>query len=854
MKGNACFAALCCVALSLTGCIEENFESIRGKSGDGIVFGVVGGFENNSPETKTTYTGKYYYVNSQGEVSAEKPSGDNYRRFEYVNWIEGDKVLINCDQGDQTAHYTVTGNNIQEGELEKMILEGVDHNGIQWQDMTKPHTFYAIYPSPYQFDMPDDHTMLDRYKDRIKVVGSDLYCYLPVSQTPVSVTAEDGKNWVAEPNMDLAYMIAKTTVGPEEGGGGVLLNFRPIVTALEITMSFPTVPEGGITPDDGNAGTDDEFTGWEDVTLSNVQVMTVDGSPITGSFSMNLENYTHAENVDYPEVTFVDEPGEDLDAISVQLWDADGKPISITKGGSVKFTVFLRPEQIRLDNLAVRINMGGVFRTAQIGKTPVGEDLPVYVEAHKKQYIIGITLPATPTVNNSPKEVTGSNWVSQLDPATYLGGLSIPGTANSFSYNYSTSIDNNYMTQTVSFEDQWNIGVRCFELVSDRCGSDYSSGEDNGRGNLGEQNLRCNNQSLGLTVRQAFDLIVDKVQNSPGEFAMVIMTYQPRGGVYASRNPEYYMSVLKNFYLGYQTPDGKSLSDITSIYQPGLRVADLKSKPIMIVARPSQEGEDSETSVTNAQAPDCHILTVKGWGSLVDKWYKRGYNTQLFKGSISSTGGYGNKTDLLYPSLDAMEDYIYGETGTGDFPKDENGAYIPYPEKGTQRFEYVSDQGFSVWAQEWRRVSAADNTFNGKYGIGYANYTARWFESFNEKKSDVTDCLARSIVSEANRVYFNSLDGFYIIDDADSCFYYWRGNMGNIGDFAEDINEWFYPVLQQYSAADVTGPLGVIILDRVSSQSGSAGNLLPQTIIQNNFMFSVPKDPSLSVINGGNAI
>ena len=87
-----------------------------------------------------------------------------------------------------------------------------------------------------------------------------------------------------------------------------------------------------------------------------------------------------------------------------------------------------------------------------------------------------------------------------------------------------------------------------------------------------------------------------------------------------------------------------------------------------------------------------------------------------------------------------------------------------------------------------------------------------------------------------------------------SCDYYWRGNMGDIGGYATDINEWFYPVLQQYSAADVTGPLGVIIMDRVSNVQGSAGQLLPQTIIQNNFMFNVPKDPSLTVINGGDAI
>lgn len=874
MKINKYCAAFCWAAFALTGCIEENFEAIKGKSGDDIVFGVVAGFEDNTPETKTVYTGDHYYVTSNGEVSNQKPTSGSYRRFEYVNWVENDKVLINCDQGNQTAHYIVTGNSSSEG-LERMTLEGENHNGIQWQDMSKPHTFYAIYPSPYQFDKPDDvdHVMLNRYKDRIKVVGSDLHCYIPISQSPKNVTAPDNLNWVAEPNMDLAYMIAKTTVSPDENGGGVSLNFRPIVTALEITLSFPTIPEGGIDPDDGNAGTEDVFNGWGTVSLSNVQVMTIDGSPIAGSFSMNLSDYAHQENVDYPDVSFADQTGEDLDAISVQLWDANGKAINITTGGSVKFTIFLRPEKIRLDNLAVRLNMNGVFKTAQIGKTPVGNDLPIYVEAHKKQYINGITLPATPIINNELIEVTGSNWVSQLDPATYLGGLSIPGTANSFSYNYgrsastleqdATTIDNNYMTQTLSFEHQWNLGVRCYELVSDRCDS-----EDSGNGNLGSQSLRCNNQALGLTVKDAFDRIVSKVLATPGEFAMIIMTYQPRGGGNAERNPVYYMNVLKKFYDDYSY-NGNKLSDITCVYQPGLRVADLKDTPIMIVARPSQEGEDDSDWVTNAQAPDKNILTVKGWGSLVDKWYKRGYETQLYKGSSSASGGYGNKTDLLYTTLPAMEDYIYGTSanGTTDFPKDGNGEELSHPTKGNPRFDYVSDQGFPVWAQEWRRVSETNTPFTwtttelnpdgslwdpDSWLITTTHYV-RWFESLSEKKQDITDCLIKSIASEANRVYFNSLDGFYIINDDDSYSYYWRGNMGNIGDYATDINTWFYPVLQQYSAADVTGPLGVIILDRVAND-GSAGELLPQTIIQNNFMFSVPKDPSLSVINGGNAI
>lgn len=853
MKTTRYILALLGATALFTGCIEENFEeTMKVNKGDQIVFGALAGFENNAHETRTIYTGEYYYINANGEVSETKKN-DSDRKFEYVHWEKGDKVLIHCDQGNQTAHYNVASGNSTGAALERMQLQGVENNAIQWNDITtNNHEFYAVYPSPYQFSSPvDDSGLLaaSGYNERIKISDGVLECYLPSTQAPASISVENGVT-IAKPNMDYAYMIARNTVMANPDGQvptSVDLNFRPVVTALEVTMNFPTFSEGHIYEQNGQKF---EVTGYSDIYISNVQISSRDRSPIVGSFIMDLNNYEHNEDTDgYPTVKY-DTNSIENDAVSVQMWDTEGKPTKISKGGSLKFTVFLLPTVIE-DNLTITVLADGQFKQA---------DLNIKVEAHKKQYVTDIVLPAVPTAEGVQIQAQGSNWVSQLDPATYLGGLSIPATANSFSYNYgrssntlgdnATSVNNNYMTQTLSFDNQWNLGVRCFELVSDRCGTNSSGGEDNGTGNLGSQNLRCNNQSLGLTVKDAFDRIVDKVLATPGEFAMIVMTYQPRGGGMADRNPQYYMDVLKEFYDNYKHEDsGRTLESLTCIYQPGLRVGDLKDTPIMIVARPSQEGEDDPTAVSEAQASGYNILTVMGWGSLVDKWYKRGYNTQLYKGSSSSTGGYGNKVDLLYTKLEAMEDYIYGTNGNGtnDFPKDENGVEKSRPVKGSPRFDYTSDQGFKVWAQEWRRVYNRDDymTYTSGWIIQTTHYV-RWFESFSEKKADITDCLVKSIASanNMNMVYFNSLDGFYILTDNDDSYsYYWRGNMGDIGGYADDINEWFYPVLQKYSAADVTGPLGVIIMDRVSNVQDSAGQLLPQTIIQNNFMFNVPKDP-----------
>lgn len=844
MRINGYTLALLCAFFSVTGCIEENFDNtVKRESGDDVVFGARAGFENNDPDTKTIYMGTYYEIEDKNE------KGESItRRFEEVHWLSSDKVLIHCDQGNQTAHYSVSftdpnsensGNNIPESAesvyLTRMQLSGSGHNAIQWQDMSQPHTFYAIYPSPYQFDRPDvDASLLTQYKERIIVSGSELQCYLPKPQAPKSIK-KDGNKYVAEPNMDYAYMVAKQIVTPEDNGGGVSLDFCPIVTALEVEMSFPS---GTVVPDDGNPNTDDTFNGWSDIYLSSAEISSIDGTPIVGTFSMNMEDYTFNKAVRYPEVSL--QAGTDQSSVIVQLLD-NGQPIKLSSGGSIKFTVFLMPRDIKLNNLQVTINVNGVYRTAKLSDSKT-------IQAHKKQYITGITLPANPIINNKPVEAQGSNWVSQLDPATYLGGLSIPGTANSFSYNYNrnsssldrdaTSTNNNYMTQTLSFNNQWSLGVRCFELVTERYNSNNNTADDTR--NLGNQNIKCNGSSLGLTVKEAYDKILEKVVDSPGEFAMIIMTYQPEGGSgKAPRDPIEYMKDLNLFYDSYSYA-GKPLSEYVCVYQPGLRVADLEDTPIMIVVRPSQEGEDTSDMVEQAHSGGRKMLVVKGWGSLVDKWYKRGYEAMLFKGTDGS--GYGDRIDLLHPDLIAVEDWIYGTNGNGSTSQSNTSAYpaADYPTPGTPRFNYTSDQGFGVWAQEWRRVANADANVI-QY---YSSYRIRWRGSLQEKKDNIEDCLRRSITQDNNLVYFNSLDGFYIINNQNSYDHYWRGNMGDIGGFADYINDWFYPVLQKYSAADVTGPLGVIIMDRVSNVQGSAGQLLPQTIIQNNFMFNVPKDPN----------
>lgn len=818
----------------LAGCVEENLdEIIKVKDGDEIVFGARAGYENNSPDTKTIYKGTTYVVGN--------------KTLEAVHWLPGDKVMIYCDQGNQTAHYQVTatgtGNNTEaETSLEKMQLHGVGNNGIQWQNIKEnDHTFYAVYPSPYQFSTPNvDSGLLEasNYQDRITGEGTQLNCYLPVSQAPSSIEVKaDGSGYIAHPNMDYAYMIAKQVVKANANGevpAGVDLDFRPIVTALEVTMTFPE----NYTYEEDGTGNDIEVT-YSPLTISNVRLETTDGDPLVGPFSLDLANYEFDDSeVTYPSVT-IPQSNEVRNTVGVQLYrDVDGLPTPLTlqTGQKLTFTVFMLPTDI--NNLKIYVDLKS------------GSLKNLTIEAHKKQFLVNLVLPATSS-ETTTTTTSGSNWISQLPEHVLIEGLSIPGTANSFSYNYgraaedlandASSTNNNYMTQTLSFENQWNLGVRCFEIVCDRNSS------ANTTATLAAQPVMCHGQSVGLNVTDAFDMVLDKLtaDGNEKEFAMIIITYQPVGGSgNPDRSPSIFMTQLKNFYNNYRY-NNQSLAVYTCLYEPGLDLEAVRKTPLMIVARPTQEGEDSVEDVNNAVAgQEYNILTVKGWGTLVDKWYKRGYDAMLFKGKKSDGllphTNYGNALDNLHPTLPAMEDYIYGFSGEYD------GQYEGRPTRvnGNQRFEYLSDQNYDVWAQEWRRVSESRQTLTFTNII--AGYDTYWDESFSLKQEDIIDCLVRSISNEGNRVYFNSLDGFYVTNNRNSCDYYWRGNMGNIGDYAEDINSWFYPEILKYSATNVTGPLGVVILDRVDHTG--AGSLIPEVIYMNNWRHTL--DTSTDRISG----
>lgn len=808
MKKIYSYISLILAAGFINSCVEENLEQVNPSYREGeVIFSAASGFETGDKDTKTVYSGNAYTID-----------GVTYERIE---WETGDKIKIYCHTGNnkQAADYSVGAATTSSNHIHTAVLNKHDEdNGIHWNG-TDEHRFYAIYPSPTMPDNSDSKTTLEGKVDITYDESTEtaiLKGYVPTTQAPIEIvnnkaftngsTTRTAHYW-AKPDMRYSYMVASTTASPNaNGSSGVNLSFSAVATALEIEIVAP-----------------------EATTISEVIIQSKSGAPLTGNFTCPIDQNGK------PKTSEI-QISEGASTVNIQLGSR-----AMGKDETLRITALLLP---------VNVSAGDLNIIVQTDKLMRGNLGGVSLSAHKKHYLRNVEL-------KKSVELSGNNWVTILPDDVLMRGLSIPATSNSFSY-YLASGDinksftgtlsdtqNRYITQTKSFEDQWNMGVRCFEFVSDRNSSTASTV------NIGGQDLRCNSTSLGIDFRTAFENLVTKVAGTD-EFAMVICTYQPEGRTGNARNPQAYMTQLRNFY-----DEQKNKGVDLVLYQPGIDI-DFVRGSIMLVARPSQEGEDSDSVVNSAVAGDNYnILTVKGWGSLPDKWWRRGYETMLFRGADSN----GERKDIraivttqnedgTSTTLPAMESWIYGDSGYGQRI---TSPYSPYvtgdrltsdrPSKGNQRYNYSTDvtvdgKVFEVWAQEWRRVFK--NNFAKEGNLSIYQYDYSFFTSLQEKKDDILHTFEKSINDKSDEyVYFNSLSGYFVIEDLyDSYAPYWMGHIGDIGGCATELNNYLDGVIEKKGEANITGPMGVVIMDRVGETQSSID--LARIIIANNFKFALP--------------
>lgn len=771
-------ALICAAAVSFTSCVEENLENITpAQVGDEIVFGARAGFENAGPETKTLYyEGEPYTVDG--------------KKFQRIDWVDGeDMVEIYCEEssGDKRAHYVLNNLKDADQKADYAYLTRYGDAGLQWGEGT--HTFYAMYPSSLMFKGNDDQA--NTLNQGTKMEGSTLNGHIPVAQSPISITKDDAGNYVAKPDMRYAYMAAKTTVTRENPE--VAMSFVPVATAVQIELQMPERVTGeGLSGDP------------KPVSFTEIQVQ---GAGIAGDFTADLgEGWTGT----YPACANV---GDGFGNIQISV-AYDGKPIELTKNQTLTFTVFLRPGA-DVSNLTVRISPNG---SSYRGKTLTDITIP----AKKKTVITNLMLPSDGVAINADQ------WMDQLDPKMEFKKLSIPGSGGTFSYNYTGSNADRYKQQVINFEDQWKAGIRAFEIVSDRPSSSSTS--------LGDQYVKCNKTSVGVTVSEVLNMLLNKVGGTGSrECAVLILTYQPEGGSPA-RNAASYAGSLKTMYNNLTAEQKAKII----LYHPQITLGEAQGH-VMIFCRINQRDEKDGNSasqtqyesqfnsaVTTLKDANVPIVLINGCGTGKDKWGARGYTIDG-KRAPDISNSYDDFGHSAYIEQFMTSSYL-------------NPLTHERVKKGNMQFGYATNHDNVIcWYQEWARVVPENMRRSGWLSDTY------WFESYSEKLTNATETFRMAISDDyPTYIFINSLSGYLTstsIDDSvtPSTGSTYGGAEGNIKGLADKINPDFYSYVRNSGMAQTTGPTGIVMMDYVKltpNNETDGGFYLPGAIIANNFKFT----------------
>ena len=827
MKKFKLIYALLAATLFVTACSDEeliNEGRVPAADGSEIIFGGRAGFENNGNDSRTVYTGVTY--------------DHDGKKYERIDWIDGDKIEIYSAEASNgpSAHYNITSFKTGDetaGETGKgsdyAYLERQGGSALQWNGDGN-HTFYAMYPSTSMF-VREDGTIptveqgikLDKSGKNIVVKGT-----VPTLQSG-EISVSSG-NYTIAPNMNYAYMVAKTTAN-RINNPNVGLSFVPIVTAVEIEMIVPENAEQNV----------------HEVLIGEIQVT---GKGIAGDFTADL---TSTWTNGYPTCTNV---GDGQGTIQIPTW-LDGQPLKLTEGKSVKFTVFMRPGA-DYSNLTIGYSPtgSGYIRKNLYGKDSNGNATNAVVIPHNlKTRIKNLYLPAT---YDKPIEVDASRWMDQLADEVEFKALSIPGTGGTFSYNYN---DEDYMQQTLTFEQQWKVGVRAFEIISDR--------PRYGTTSLGTEYVKCNKTSMGKTVLEVLTDLIAKVsaKNAEGNYtetAVLILTYQPEGAwdglSQRARNADLYAESL-NLMMSNLTSEQKNH---IMQYTPSMTLGQARGN-VMIFCRINQRDESEDGSFDGAKAKltdACaqKVILIDGCGTGKDRWGARGYEV---KGNDDWNLAY----DAAHTS-DANKSVDYwmgfdrsGSIFTGGYTYTAR-DYANNVRRGKSNYLYETNiADIDCWYQEWARVVNLEHL-----GVQNANYyersnDVRWYESYNEKVSAAKEAFEMAVSGlKPNYIFINSLCGYFVDSSISSSYDQFTGSntggiAGNIKALADKINVSFYQYVLESGFEQKTGPTGIIMMDYVKntySSENDGGYYLPGVIVSNNFKGNLQTKPDGGTTGGGN--
>lgn len=723
------------------------------------------------------------FGNGYSEVSRSRNSRTSYgdasfdgNKWHYpLNWVYGDQIKVYCGEAaDAVARdYRIEwaggsdGNVASDNSTAYMVKVG--ENGLHWGDINKKHHFYAFYPAS---SINNDGA----FKEGV------VHDTIPGTQEMVEWQEKtiNGKTvWVGKPNMEYAYMSADTIIDPKTADNKVGFEFKPLTTAVEITL----IGKDGIT---GNG-----------IPLTSVQITSEKGDKtekqaVCGAFEHNIltgVTTVHNDNVatDY--------------MITVPLWQKsktgdDLIPLQLKGGDTVRFTVFLLP---------------GTYKDSEGKETRTLKNLQVRVPGWNSgvrvKYYDGINLEVgtksqiwLPDYNTNDKPNT---WLGSLPDNVYISQLSIPGSVNAFSSfvntrGYTEGSTEMAQTQTLSVQEQFKYGVRAFEMATERNGNsmgDLVAGDDHSSEDFD----------------YAMKLFADLIAENPTEFVLAIPYYSPTS-LFTGGNTENipaWIEAMRSYI------NGLPKINKGGIQTPAVTASNGEQIPILPFSNTMTIGDARKSILlltrvaTGDQTNPQHTTVIKNWNAARDRWENRGWKTW------SGDGNYVPNPDRpdnnwIYPSE------APASVGTPTYHVQDWMRVC----KETKSYRY----GLTGWnSKTW-----------------YASKTEKETD-IKEFMNETIGVLKET--TNAGDVFINNLSGFYIVDGGRFSADYdgnAGGKMGDVPAFARDMNNLVYEKIMSFDY-NSRGPLGIILINYAGSPDAFGlnmrGDYIVKALVDNNFRF-----------------
>ncbi|HJE46741.1 hypothetical protein [Phocaeicola coprophilus] len=725
----------------------------------------------------------YEFAGAQTRTVYGDREGDLYP----IYWVNNDEIGIFCPQAanhpntpNNEFHYKVIvdGDKESTGTLAKINM---GENGLQWGTADEHH-FYAIYPAS---------------ASEGGVSATQVKCSIPVRQDPVSIEFDGTDTYTAYPNMDYAYMYAHSKASRlTEGDKPITLDFKPLVTVLEITVNGPA--------------------GGNSYQVSQVSIRSNEN--IAGEFLLTIDKNFGAED---GKCTQVDK-GTVSNLITIPTYQ-DGKPVTLETGQKLVVKAFMLPYAApEVAQTAVTVNMVGQGSNTKLLQT-------ADIQSQK----INITsLPAL-------KGTDFYYWMSAMDKRTYFSQLSIPGTHNAYSYDADVVGTNTVMGpyQKLDIEQQFAAGARAFSFMVGFQNADKAN-DAVGFGSFPERSWTNWNNDYDLYTYDANSSRTELTEALNSYVQMLdsrITEYNDKYGKLGRKCQEFIVLNINFKQLRTSGDDNsgkylevkrwiKEIDRILDGYNPssvnGIKletnlnanttIEDLMGKIVVFVNYQCPDLPDSEGKI------DSYL-----WG---EEYAGYTYNpltdatNYVFMRQAYNTSG----TDIssqLYAQNDRDIDYPYYMT----------------PENAS---------GITVWKQHLERLnnpylSVPNWTDNGRVNKKISIVKDFIQQAINNNKPEAGDAGLRNW-------YINSLGGFCVVNDNQS-YNPDQGQSGNTVAAANAINGPIYNYL--IDPTNNSAPIGVVLMnffgcDYIQNEGSSMdvyGKWLPQTIIENNFRFELKR-------------